>query len=112
MKKNIIEISSLAIARIKKLINESEKFVLGIRVGVKQGGCSGLSYTFEYCDKPNSTDEVVTQDGVTVFIAVDAIMFIIGSIMDYTDDNIKSGFIFINPNEASKCGCGTSFSIK
>jgi iron-sulfur cluster assembly protein len=87
------------------------KASIGIRVKVKQGGCSGWSYAIEYADTQEKFDEVIECDGVRVLIDPKAMMYIIGSEMDYSSDTFKSGFVFRNPNETSKCGCGKSFSV-
>lgn len=106
-----IQVTEAAALRVQELLSKREKKALGIRIGVKQGGCSGLSYTFEYCDEKGQYDEVVEDKGVTVFIDPKAIMYLIGTTMDYVDEKVKSGFVFINPNEKAKCGCGSSFTV-
>ncbi len=109
--KQIISITGAAAERIKGLIAKRDKPCLGIKVGVKQGGCSGLSYTFEYCEEKGQFDEVIEDKGATILIDPKATMFILGTTLDFVDDKIKSGFVFVNPNEKARCGCGSSFSV-
>ena len=108
---NIITISDDAAKQIKKLLSKRETHSAGIRVKVKSGGCSGLSYVIEYADGKAEYDEVITEKDVTVFIDPKAVMFLMGSEMDYEDGQFKSGFKFSNPNEKGNCGCGKSFHI-
>jgi len=84
---------------------------LGIRIGVRSKGCSGLSYTLEFAEEKGPFDEVVEADGVTILIDPKATMFILGTEMDYVEDKLESGFVFRNPNEKGRCGCGESFHI-
>ena len=105
----VISITEVAAAKISELIARRNKPTAGIRVGIKSGGCSGLAYTFEYADERSPSDEEVTEHGVTVFIAAKAMLHIIGTTLDYKDEKIRSGFVFINPNEKGRCGCGESF---
>ncbi|MEQ9115790.1 MAG: iron-sulfur cluster assembly accessory protein [Rickettsiales bacterium] len=111
MDKNIITISDKAAERIKFLLDQREKTSLGIRVGIKKGGCSGLEYTVEYADEQNKYDEIVEEKGVKVIIDPKAVMYLIGSEMDFVQEKIKSGFKFNNPNEKGSCGCGESFHV-
>lgn len=107
----IISITDRAVEQIKVLLSNRGKPSAGIRVNVKQGGCSGLSYVIEYADTQNKYDEVVEMGDVKVLIEPKAIIYLIGTTMDFIDESIKSGFVFLNPNEKSKCGCGESFSV-
>lgn len=107
----LITISEAAAQRVKQLLTKREKVAMGIRVGVRSGGCSGLAYTFEYADAINPTDEVIKDKEVTILIEPKAVMYLIGTTLDYVDEKVKSGFVFINPNEKGKCGCGESFHI-
>lgn len=106
-----ITITEAAADRVKRLIEQSDKPVLGLRVGVKPQGCSGMSYFVEYAEEANSTEDVVEDRGVRIYIDPAAIMFLIGSEMDYVEDRFNSGFVFKNPNEKARCGCGESFHV-
>jgi iron-sulfur cluster assembly protein len=105
----IFSITDNAASRIKELLAQREKEAVGIRVGVKKGGCSGLSYVIEYTDEINKYDEVVSEKGVTVVIEPKAVIYLVGTVMDFVQDKLKSGFIFTNPNAKGHCGCGESF---
>ncbi len=110
-KRSIISLTQAAADRINDLINARDKPSLGIRVGVKVGGCNGLSYKFEYCDERIPSDEEVYEKGVKVFIDIKAVLYLVGTQLDYIDEKVRSGFIFINPNIKGQCGCGESFSV-
>ena len=107
----MITITSGAIEQVKKLLKDRGKYSEGIRIGVKTKGCSGLSYTIEYVDEINSGDEIVIADDINVFIDPKATLFLIGTKMDYVEDDLQSGFQFTNPNEKGRCGCGESFHV-
>ena len=106
-----ITLTDAAVVRVKSLIERSDKPVLGIRVGVPTTGCSGHMYQVEYAEDERPMEDVVEQDGVRVFIDPLALMFIVGSTMDYVESKINSGFVFDNPNITGECGCGESFSV-
>ncbi len=111
MPKAIITISDRAVAKVKDLVGLRDIEPFGLRIGVKSGGCSGLSYVVEYADDKRPFEEVIEDKGVRILIDPKAIMYLIGSEMDYIEDTFKSGFIFSNPNEKAKCGCGKSFNV-
>ena len=96
---------------IRALLAKRGKPSLGIRVGVRSRGCSGLTYTLEYADEKGKFDEIVEDKGVTVLIDPKATMFILGTQMDFVEDKLQSGFTFRNPNEKGRCGCGKSFHV-
>ena len=100
-----------AAAQVKELLTSQEEPALGLRVGVKNGGCSGMAYTMEFAKEIGPHDEVVEEKGVTILVDPTAIMFLIGTEMDYLDGSLQSGFVFNNPNEAARCGCGESFTV-
>ncbi len=107
----LFTISDAAASRIKELIASRDKPSAGIKVGIRTRGCSGLSYSIEYADTVEPHDEVVEDKGVKVLIDPKAVMFLIGTEMDFVEEKLKSGFTFKNPNEKGKCGCGESFHV-
>ena len=106
-----INLTAAAVERVRALLEKRNKPSVGIRIGVRTKGCSGLSYTIEYADAKGPADEVVEQDGVTVLIDPKATMFILGTEMDYVEEKLQTGFVFRNPNEKGRCGCGESFHV-
>ncbi len=106
---SMISLTDAAVERVRMLLESRGKPSLGIRIGIRTAGCSGLSYTLEYADEQGQFDEVVEADGVRVLIDPKASMFLLGTEMDYVEDKLKSGFVFNNPNEKGRCGCGESF---
>jgi iron-sulfur cluster assembly protein len=106
-----VQISDAAAERIQALIAQRGKSTAGIKVGIRTRGCSGMSYTIEYADEVGKYDEVIEDKGVRVLIDPKAIMFLIGTEMDYVEEKLKSGFVFVNPNEKGRCGCGESFHV-
>jgi iron-sulfur cluster assembly protein len=111
MQKQILTISDRAALQIQHLMKEKIDVILGIRVTIKSGGCAGFKYIIEYADKINPYEEIISQKGVKLFIDPKAIMYLIGSEMDYVSEKFKSGFVFVNPNEKESCGCGKSFNV-
>ena len=111
MNKQVITLSDNASIRIKEVMASASKSTIGVRVGVKSGGCAGMSYLMEYVEKVKVDDEVVEDKGVKVFIDPGAIMYLLGTEMDYKKEEFSSTFIFKNPNETERCGCGESFKI-
>tara|TARA_B100000886_G_C20208652_1_gene401475 strand:+ start:341 stop:676 length:336 start_codon:yes stop_codon:yes gene_type:complete len=111
MSQPVIKLSANAAERIKEIMSKSEKETLGLRVGVKSGGCAGMEYVLEYAKNINPTDEVIEDKGVKVFIDPAAIIYLIGTEMDYKKDEFSSSFVFNNPNETERCGCGESFKV-
>jgi iron-sulfur cluster assembly protein len=106
-----MRLSDNAAGRIKDIIGKSERPIAGIRVGVKNGGCAGMSYTMEYAEALDPRDEVIEDKGVRVLIDPKAVLFLIGTEMDYRIDKLSAGFVFNNPNQTSACGCGESVAI-
>ncbi len=104
-------LTDAAAERVKALLAKRGKPSAGIKIGVRTKGCSGLSYTLEYADARGKFDEVVETKGVTVIIDPKATLFILGTEMDYVEDKLQSGFVFRNPNEKGRCGCGESFHV-
>jgi len=109
--KQAITLSNSAATRIKEIMSKDEKNSLGVRVGVKSGGCAGMSYIMEYTKEINPNDEVIEDKGVKVFIDAGAILYLLGTEMDYKKEEFSSTFVFKNPNETERCGCGESFKI-
>jgi iron-sulfur cluster assembly protein len=107
----LFTISDAAASRIKELLASRGKSSAGIKVGIRTRGCSGLSYSIEYADSVEPHDEIVEEKGVKVLIDPKAVMFLIGTEMDFVEEKLKSGFAFKNPNEKGKCGCGESFHV-
>ena len=107
--KQVITLSDNAANRIKEIISNDETQSVGVRVGVKSGGCAGMSYVMEYAKEINPTDEIIEDKGVKVFIDPSAIMYLLGTEMDYKKEQFSSTFVFKNPNETERCGCGESF---
>lgn len=106
-----ITITESAAEQVKALLARRGKPSEGIKIGVRTKGCSGLSYTIEYADEVSKFDEVVEDKGIKVIIDPKAIMFIIGTEMDFKSEKLQSGFTFTNPNEKGRCGCGESFHV-
>ncbi len=106
-----ITITEAAAERAKSLIAKSSSPVIGLRVGVDTKGCSGYGYVVEYANEAHAGEDVIEDKGVKIFIDPAAIMFLIGSEMDYVQDKFNSGFVFNNPNEKGRCGCGESFHV-
>ncbi len=111
MAEPMITLTEAAAKRAKVLIAKSEKPVLGLRVGVDSRGCSGFSYVVEYAEEQKKLEDVIEDKGVKIFIDPTAVMFLLGSEMDYVEDKFHTGFVFNNPNEKGRCGCGESFHI-
>ncbi len=106
-----ITITDTAAERVRSMLSGRGKPSAGVRVGVRGRGCSGLGYTLEFADEKNDFDEVVEQKGITVLIDPKATMFILGTEMDFVEGKLSSGFVFRNPNEKGRCGCGESFHV-
>ena len=107
----VMSLTESAASRVKEIIANAEKPIAGLRVGVKNGGCAGMSYTMEFADSIAPLDEVIEDKGVKVLIDPKAVLFLLGSEMDFKVDKLSSTFTFRNPNETSACGCGESVAI-
>ena len=111
MSNQVIKLSENAAKRIKVIMADAETSTIGVRVGVKSGGCAGMSYIMEYAKELRDNEEVIEDKGVKVFIDPKAIMYLLGTEMDYKTDKFSSQFVFKNPNETERCGCGESFKV-
>ena len=111
MSEQVIKLSDNAANRIKEIMSKADNTAIGVRVGVKSGGCAGMSYMMEYAKEVKNNEEVIEDKGVKVFIDANAVMYLLGTEMDYKKDKFSSQFVFINPNETERCGCGESFKV-
>ncbi|WP_164730450.1 HesB/IscA family protein [Pelagibacterium montanilacus] len=108
----IMSVSETAASRIREMIEDSEKPVIGVRVGVRNAGCAGMAYTLDYVAEAVAGDDHVQDKGVDIWVEPKATLFLLGTVMDYEETKLKSGFTFNNPNEESACGCGESVQLK
>jgi iron-sulfur cluster assembly protein len=111
MSEQIIKLSQNAAERIKAIMSKAKDKAIGVRVGVKSGGCAGMSYIMEYAKDVKPNEEIIEDKGVKVLIDPKAIMYLLGTEMDYKAEKFSSQFVFKNPNETERCGCGESFKI-
>jgi iron-sulfur cluster assembly protein len=107
----VIRLSEAAAARIHDIMEKSEGRYIGVRVGVKNGGCAGMSYTMDYAESQGPLDEIVEDKGVRILVDPKAVMFLVGTEMDFKRDKLSQRFIFVNPNQTEACGCGESVVI-
>jgi iron-sulfur cluster assembly protein len=108
----IMSLTDAAASRVRELTETAGKPVLGLRVGVKNGGCAGMAYTVEFADEAEPLDEIVEDKGVKLLVDPKALMFLLGTEMDYETGTVASGFVFRNPNQVGSCGCGESVTLK
>jgi len=108
--KQVITLSDRAAKRIKEILSKDQSSS-GVRIGVKSGGCAGMSYIMEYAKDKNPSDELIVDKGVKVFVDPGAVLYLLGTEMDYKEEQFSSSFVFNNPNETERCGCGESFKI-
>ena len=108
----VVTLTPAAAARVKEIMDRADKPYAGLRVGVKNGGCAGSEYIFEYAAEKGPIDEVVEDQGVTILIDPKAVLFLIGTTIDYETTRLSSKFVFNNPNETDACGCGESVTIQ
>lgn len=108
----IMKLTDAAAVRVKEIMSNAGKPVIGLRIGVKNGGCAGMEYTMEWAEDQKPFDEVVEDKGVKVLVDAKAMMFLLGTEMDFQQTTLKSGFVFNNPNQISACGCGESVQLK
>jgi iron-sulfur cluster assembly protein len=110
-KPKAVTLTDAAADRVRDIMANSDRPIIGLRVGVKNGGCAGMSYTMEYAEEAAPYDEVVEDKGVTVLIDPKAVLFLLGTEMDFQIDKLSSRFVFNNPNQTSACGCGESVAL-
>ncbi|MGZ3304357.1 MAG: HesB/IscA family protein [Asticcacaulis sp.] len=108
----VVSLTDAAAEQVKAIMARTEKPCVGLRVGVKQGGCAGQEYVLSYAEDIGPIDEVVTDKGVTILIEPKAVLYLVGTVIDYEKTALASKFVFINPNETDACGCGESVTIK
>jgi len=108
----VMRLTEAAAERLKALTAASGKTIAGVRIGVKNGGCAGMEYTMQYAEAAGPHDELVEDKGVRLLIDPTAVLFLLGTEMDYRTDKMRSGFVFNNPNQTSACGCGESVTLK
>ena len=111
MAMQVLRLTDAAADRVKTLLAKRDKPAAGLRVSVDSKGCSGLAYVVDYVDEPNPADDLVEDKGVKIFVDPKAVLYLLGSEMDYVEDKFSAGLIFKNPNEAGRCGCGESFHV-
>jgi iron-sulfur cluster assembly protein len=109
---NIISLTDAAAERVREIIADSETPVMGVRVGIRNAGCAGQSYTMSYVAEPVAGDDHIEDKGVHVYVEPKATLFLLGTVMDFEEDILKSGFTFTNPNQTGECGCGESVQLK
>lgn len=107
----VVTLSDAAAERVREIMAKAEKPYAGLRVGVKNGGCAGQEYVLEYAEAANPLDEVVEDKGVTILVDPKAVLFLIGTVIDYEVTKLSAKFVFRNPNETDACGCGESVTI-
>lgn len=107
-----VTLSDAAAARVRDIMGEAESRVIGLKVGVKKGGCAGMEYVMDYATEQGALDEVVEDKGVKVLIDPKAVLFLIGTEIDFVREKLSERFVFRNPNETDACGCGESVTIK
>jgi iron-sulfur cluster assembly protein len=107
----VMRLTDAAAMRIKDVMARADKPVAGVRVGVKNGGCAGMEYTMEYAESVQPTDEVVEDKGVKIMVDPKAVLFLLGTEMDYKTEKLSAQFVFNNPNQTSACGCGESVQL-
>ena len=109
---SVVSLTDAAAEQVKAIMSRADKPYVGLRVGVKQGGCAGQEYVLSYAEEAGPIDEVITDKGVTILIEPKAVLYLVGTVIDYETTQLASKFVFQNPNETDACGCGESVTIK
>src|SRR5690606_12355555 len=109
---SVLSLTERAAERVRELVDGNERPLIGVRVGVRNGGCAGMAYTLDPVETPDPGDDVVEEHGVSVYVDPKAVLFLLGSTMDFEATKLRTGFTFKNPNEVSACGCGESVMLK
>lgn len=108
----VLKLTDAAAERVREIIEASDKPAVGLRVGIKKGGCAGMEYAMDLVEEASPGDDVIEDKGVKIFVDPSAVLFLLGTEMDHEVTKFRSGFVFRNPNEVSACGCGESVSLK
>jgi iron-sulfur cluster assembly protein len=108
----VMTMTDAAAARVNQIISGSGADAKGIRVGIKKGGCAGMEYTIDLVTEANAKDDLIERDGAKVWIEPSAVLYLLGTQMDFEITKMRSGFTFVNPNQTSACGCGESVELK
>jgi len=108
----VMSLTDAAADRVKELVENSDKNAVGLRVGIKKGGCAGMEYTMDLVEEARTGDDVIEDKGAKLFVDPSAVLFLLGTEMDFEVTKFRSGFVFKNPNEVSACGCGESVSLQ
>lgn len=108
----VLTMTDAAANRVQAILENADADALGVRVGVKKGGCAGMEYTVELAKEHCENEDSIEKDGARVYIAPEAVLFLLGTEMDYEETVLRSGFVFNNPNQTSACGCGESVELK
>lgn len=108
----VMTMTDAAADRVRAIVAKAPDQSEGIRVGIRKGGCAGMEYTVDLVNEPSAKDDMIERDGARVYVAPEAVLFLLGTEMDYEETTLRSGFVFNNPNQTSACGCGESVELK
>ncbi|NHK27780.1 iron-sulfur cluster assembly accessory protein [Parvularcula flava] len=111
VKKKAVTLTDAAAGRMREIMDQAAENYTGVRIGVKNGGCAGMEYTMDYAEAPEPLEEVVEENGITIYIDPKAILFLLGTEIDYQVEKLSAKFVFNNPNQTDACGCGESVTI-
>jgi len=109
---SVMTLTEAAAERVREIVADSDRPLIGIRIGIKKGGCAGMEYAIKPVEEIDPKDERIDAEGATVFVDPSAVLFLLGTVMDFETTKLRSGFVFKNPNEVSACGCGESVMLK